>query len=97
MKIHFTGKNIEVTPALKNHTIEKMQKLEKRDKNLQDLHVTFSIENVTQIAEGTFHYHGVDLHAKASSKDLYAAIDDLANKLLAQLTTHKEKITNHHS
>lgn len=95
MKLNFTGKNLEITPAIKTYATEKLQRLERRDKSIQHVNLVFTVENVTQTAEGTLHINGTDLHAKSKSEDLYAAIDELADKLLAQLTKHKEKMTDH--
>lgn len=95
MKSSFIGKNLEITPAIKSYTEEKLHRLTKREPNLV-IAFTFSVENVTQIAEATFHYHGTDLHAKATSSNLYAAIDELMDKLLTLLTKQKEKLSDHH-
>lgn len=95
MQIHFTGRNIEITPALKTFTTEKMQRIERRFTNINAVNVTFLVENVMQIAEATVHINGVDLHATARSEDMYSAIDELVDKLLTQITKHKEKLTDH--
>ena len=93
MQISFIGRNIDVTPALKTYTEEKMEKLKSR--NITKMQVSFHIENVTQIAEATAHINGTALHATAESGDMYAAIDLLVDKLLAQITKHKEKQSDH--
>ena len=36
------------------------------------------------------------MHAHADSDNMYATIDDLADKLDSQVRKHKEKITDHH-
>jgi ribosomal subunit interface protein len=41
------------------------------------------------------HVSGADLFAKAHSDDMYASIDQLVNKLDAQVKKHKEKLNNH--
>lgn len=89
MQITYTGRNIDVTPALKTYTQEKLEKLKNR--NITNIHVSFHLENVEQIAEATVHLHGTDLHATAKSGDMYSAIDMLVDKLLGQINKHKEK------
>ncbi len=96
MKIHFTGRNIEVTPALKSFTEEKMERLHHLDKNISSLNITFHVENVTHTAEATAHVYGVDIHASAQSSDMYVAIDLLVDKMISQIKKHKEKMTDHH-
>lgn len=94
MQISFTGRNIDVTDALKTFTEEKMDRL--RNRNISKIHVTFHVENVTHIAEANVHLNGTDLHASAKADDMYSAIDMLADKLVGQINKHKEKDSNHH-
>lgn len=95
MQLHFTGRNIEVTPALKTFTTEKFQRLERRHANLGNINVVFHVENVSHIAEATVHMDGIELHASAKNSDMYSAIDELVDKLITQITKHKEKLTDH--
>lgn len=96
MQLHFVGKNIEVTDALKNVTIEKFKHLEKRFNNITNVHVVFHIEHLDQIAEATVHYQGAEIHATAKEDDMYKAIDALVDKLMGQITKHKEKLIDSH-
>ncbi len=96
MQINFTGHNLEVTQELKDSTIEKFQRIKLRNDNIHSVHVTFHIENITHIAEANIHVDKTEIHAKAESKDMYTSINLLVDKLVAQLTKHKEKLTNHH-
>jgi putative sigma-54 modulation protein len=96
MQLHFVGKNIEVTDALKNITIEKFQALEKRHSHITNVHVVFVIENLTQIVEATIHVNGTEIHATARSEDMYKSIDLLVDKLVGQMTKLKEKVIDSH-
>ncbi len=96
MKLHFTGQNMEVTPALKEFTTEKLSSLEKRDHTISNVYVVFHIENVTHTVEATVHLSGAEIHATAKDDDMYKAIGMLVDKLLAQITKHKDKATDHH-
>ena len=99
MQLHFTGKNIDVTPALKAYTIEKFQPLQKRYSQISSVRVTFTVEHLSQIAEATVHMNGTELHATAKSDDMYASINALVDKLMGQINKQKEKIidSHHHS
>jgi putative sigma-54 modulation protein len=94
MQIHFTGRNMDVTPALKTFTEEKMERLLNRN-TISTINVTFHVENVTHTAEATVRLNGSDLHASAKADDMYAAIDLLVDKLAGQITKHKEKHADH--
>ena len=96
MQLHFVGKNIEVTPALKDITTQKMQALEKRYNHISKINVVFEVEHVTNIAEATVFISGSEIHAAAKDEDMYKAIDILVAKLAGQITKHKEKIIDSH-
>ncbi|MDR3490749.1 MAG: ribosome-associated translation inhibitor RaiA [Gammaproteobacteria bacterium] len=96
MEIHITGRNIEITPALKLFTEEKMEKLTHRHDTITSLQVTLHVENLDHAGEATAHVYGTEIHASAKSNDMYTTIDMLSEKLLTQLTKHKEKMTDHH-
>lgn len=96
MKLTFTGKNIEITPALKALTEKKLHTLENHFERVTQINVVLHIENVTQIAEATAHMNGIEIHAKAESDDMYNAIDLMIDKLTTQIVKHKEKIIDSH-
>lgn len=96
MQIQFTGKNIDITPAIKTYTAEKFQLLAHHFSSLENIHVTFHVDNLTQTAEATTHLYNADFHASASDADLYNAINELTHKLDKQLASHKEKIIDSH-
>lgn len=92
MQISVTGTNIKLTDALKKHTEEKMEHLEKRFSEITNIHVVLHIENLDHIAEANLIFHGTEIHAKAKESDMYAAIDSLIDKLNGQINKHKEKV-----
>jgi len=95
MQIHFTGHNVEVTPALRSFTEDKFNKLGRHFDRINSIKVVFDVEKLSQICEASIHVAKGELHARAESEDMYAAIDELVDKLDRQLIKHKEKIRNH--
>lgn len=95
MHIHFTGHHVDVTPALRTFTEEKLNKLDKHFDNITDIHVTFNVEKLIQKVEAAIHYAGTHIHAASESTDMYAAVDELVDKLHSQLQKHKEKNHSH--
>jgi putative sigma-54 modulation protein len=53
------------------------------------------VEKLDHIAEATLLIVKGEIHASATSNDMYAAIDELVDKLDRQLIKHKEKINDH--
>jgi putative sigma-54 modulation protein len=96
MQLHFTGHNIEVTPALKTSIQEKLTHLAHRFQNMMSVNIIFRVEKTSQMVEATVHLPGTEIHAKADDNDMYNAIDKLIDKLETQLAKHKEKQTSHH-
>ena len=96
MRIEISGHQIDVTPALRDYVLEKLERLERHSDQLLDGHVILSVEKLLQKAEATLNLAGRSLHAESSSEDMYAAIDLLADKLDRQVLKHKEKLTDHH-
>lgn len=95
MQINFTGHHVEVTPALRAFTVDKFDRLERHFDKITAINVFFDVEKLRQIAEASILVAKGELHARAESEDMYAAIDELVDKLDRQLIKHKEKIRAH--
>lgn len=91
MNINITGRNVELTDALRQFTTEKFNKIIEHFPMITSINVVFGIEKVMQIAEATLHIPNHQIHAKSESEDLYAAIDLLVDKVNKQIIKHKEK------
>jgi len=101
MNLTINSRDLEVTPAMRKHVEDGMQKIRKHFDHVIDATVFFMIDNTTEkalrhTAELTIHLKGRELFAEAQNKDLYHAIDDVVSKLERQVVKHKEKIQNHH-
>jgi len=95
MEIHITGHRINVTPAIRSFTEEKLSRLERHFDKITSVNVVFDVDKLLQKAEATVHVAKGDLHAVSESENLYAAIDTLIDKLNRQLMRHKEKMLDH--
>lgn len=97
MQLTLTGKNhLEITEALRTHTADKFNALEKYFNQLSNVNVVLHVEHHDYIAEATIHYLGSDIHASSSATDMYAAIDETVEKIHRQLQKHKEKMIDSH-
>lgn len=100
MNITVKALHVEITPAIKEYTIKKMEKLEKFFDNTQEIIVELDVmntaqENQRQFAAGIIHASQGTIRAEERASDLYAAIDVLYEKLALQLKKHKEKLRDH--
>ncbi|OGQ23042.1 MAG: ribosomal subunit interface protein [Deltaproteobacteria bacterium RIFCSPLOWO2_02_FULL_44_10] len=95
METIFTFRNIHSTDALRNHTIEKMEKLKKYLVKPVSAHVMFHIERHEQIAEITLSANGHTYVGIGKSDDMYPSIDDAIRKLLTQVKRDRDRIKQH--
>ena len=68
-----------------------MNKLERHNNEIIQMHVVLNIEKHCHQAEATAHVPGAELFANADAEDMYAAIDLLADKIDRQLLKNKGK------
>lgn len=93
-RVVITGKNIEVTPSLREYSEKRVAKLSKyfQDRDDVQVDVLLSVERDTQIAEITYHLGGLLMRGESRTKDLYASIDGASDKIETQVRKHKTRI-----
>jgi putative sigma-54 modulation protein len=91
MQIQFTGRQISVTPELRDFTTAKFKRLLRKVDKIISIHVVFAVEKMCQIAEANIRLPGSVIHAKSQSDKMDHAILDLVEKLLTQLAQQTEK------
>lgn len=97
MQINVSGHQVIVTPALHDYVEKKLDRIVRHFDHLHDVNVILSVEKLLHQAEATLRCAAnKTIHADATAADMYAAIDELADKLDRQVKKHKEKLTNHH-
>lgn len=96
MQIDITGRDIDITDALRERTIEKFTQHFKRHTQITRVHVTFEVHKLSQIVKVHLHIPGADINATAESEDMYKSIDLVIDKLVAQINKHEDKTTDHH-
>ena len=92
MKITVRGKNINITPALKDYAEKRIKKLNKYF-NGADVQVNLSVAKESHIVEVTLLVNGLILRGEESTEDMYASIDLVVDKLEKQIDKHKTKLS----
>ena len=90
-----SGKNIEVTEGLRTAVEEKFGKLSRYFTEDTEIHVTFSVEKELQKIEVTIPTNSFTLRNEVYDDDLYAAIDNVVDKLERQIRKNKDKINKY--
>ena len=101
MNLTISGHHLEVTPALRSYVTTKLDRMIRHFDQVVDVKVLLTVENLKekerrQRAECSIHVKGSDMFAESSHEDLYAAVDDLVDKLDRQVVRHKSRVKNHH-
>ena len=101
MNLTISGHHLEVTPALREYVLTKLERVTRHFDQVVDLTVLLTVEKLKekelrQHAEVTLHVKGRDIFCEQASEDLYAAIDQLMDKLDRQVMRHKDRTQNHH-
>ncbi|MBO4987632.1 MAG: ribosome-associated translation inhibitor RaiA [Lachnospiraceae bacterium] len=92
MKFIITGRNIDVTPGLKNAVEDKIGKLEKYFTPDTEVHVTLSVEKERQKIEVTIPVKGTVIRSEQISSDMYVSIDLVEEIIERQLKKYKNKL-----
>ena len=95
MQVSVTGRNIDVTPPLRDYVTGKLKKVKRHFDQLIDVHVILAVDKHDQYAEVTVNGAKAKFFADAKSEDMYAAIDAMVDKLDRQVLKHKEKLKDH--
>jgi putative sigma-54 modulation protein len=97
MNLTISGHHVDVTPAIREYVMNKLERITRHFDQVIDINVIFTVEKLRQKAEINLHLRGKDLHCEAVHEDLYAAIDMLIDKLDRQVVKHKECIQAHNA
>lgn len=95
MNLHITGHHVAVTDALRSYVVSKLDRVNRHFDHVIDVNVVMSVEKLRQKVEANVHVSGRDIHAACEDENLYAAIDQLADRLDRQVVRHKEKLQVH--
>ena len=94
MKFEYTGRHIEVTPAIRNHVEEQFSKLEHifNGSTNTRVHVILAVEKSRQTGEIVVHWRDHTLTAADTNVDMYMALSRAVGKIEKQALRLKKKI-----
>ena len=101
MNLTISGHHLEITPSMREYVLTKLDRVTRHFDQVVDINVLLSFEKLKekerrQKAEVTLHVKGKDIFVENCHEDMYAAIDQLMDKLDRQVCRHKDKLQNHH-
>ncbi len=86
---------------MREYVVTKLDRVTRHFDQVVDVSVLLSLDNPRekdrrQRAEVTLRVKGRDIFEEQAHEDLYAAIDQLMDKLDRQVVKHKDKVQEHH-
>ena len=100
MNLTISGHHLDVTPALRSYVTSKLDRITRHFDQVVDVKVLLTVENLKEKqgrkrAECNVHVKGSDMFAESSHADMYAAVDELVDKLDRQVVRHKDRLQSH--
>ncbi|WP_153101440.1 ribosome hibernation-promoting factor, HPF/YfiA family [Paraburkholderia hayleyella] len=98
MNLQISGHHLEVTPALREYVIAKLDRVLRHFDQVIDGSVVLSVDNQKekrQKIEINLHLKGKDIFVESAESDMYAAIDLVIDKLDRQVIRHKDRLQGH--
>ena len=91
MNLNLTGRHLEITPAIRAHVLDKLDKITRHFDHVIDVNIVLSVDKLQQKAEANVHLSGKTIVVECDDANLYVAIDSLVEKLDRQILKYKEK------
>ncbi len=94
MNVQVSGHHVEVTPAIRDYVLSKLERVQRHFDQVIEINVILSVQKLRQKAEISVHMPGKDVHVESDDADMYAAIDLMMDKLDRQIIKHKQKVSS---
>ncbi len=91
MQIAVTFRHMEASDGIRDYVNEKVRRVEKHFPRTHEVHVVLSAEKFRHTAEITIIGNGATINSEARDSDLYAAIDQMVEKIERQIRERKGK------
>ncbi len=92
MQVAVTFRHMKTHEGVKAYVKEKVEKLQKYIENPREVHVVLAVEKFRHIAEITVLGDGGIFNSQGKDNDLYAAIDQMVDKMERQVRERREKV-----
>ncbi|CCO07595.1 ribosome hibernation-promoting factor, HPF/YfiA family [Desulforamulus hydrothermalis] len=92
MKVQVRGKNIQVTPALRDYVEKRLNKLDRFLDNMGEAVATLVVEGDSHKIEVTIPVNGMLLRGEEATGEMYSSVDLVVEKLERQIERYKARI-----
>jgi putative sigma-54 modulation protein len=91
MRVEFTGRQIEITPAIREFTENRLCKIRKILGEMIDVHVILTVEKYRHVAEINLKSRSFKFNGAEETHDMYTSINAVLEKIERQSVKHKGK------
>ncbi len=95
MNLNLSGHHVTITDAIRGHVNAKLERINRHFDHVIDVNVILSVEKLRKKAEVTVHVRGKDIFVENEDPDMYAAIDNMVEKLDRSILKYKNKLRTH--
>jgi putative sigma-54 modulation protein len=95
MKLRITGRHMDITPALRDYIETRFERLDRYGLKVGSLQIVLDVEKLQHKAEVIGAVNGKRVQAKTATREMYATIDALIDRVDAQFRKWKERLVNH--
>lgn len=92
MKLSITGRHLIVTPAIREFTEERLERIERATEGITEAHVVLVKEKYRHIAEVVVKGKNLLLSSSQATEDMYTSIGKSLEKIENQARKHREKM-----
>ncbi|NJQ97887.1 MAG: ribosome-associated translation inhibitor RaiA [Hydrococcus sp. CSU_1_8] len=97
MRLRITGRHLDITSALRSYVETRFGRLDRYELKVGSIQVVLGVEKLQHMAEVIGTVNGKPLQAKTSTREMYATIDALANRVDVQFRKWKGRLISHKS
>ncbi len=91
MRVEFTGRQIEITPAIREFTENRLLKIRRILGEMIDVHVILTVEKYRHVAEINLKSRSFKFNGAEETHDMYTSINAVLEKIERQALKHKGK------
>ncbi len=92
MQIHLTSRHLEITDDIRTYIEKRAKKIEAIFNPVIDFQVVMEVEKNRYRTEITLATRKATFHAQGETHDVFSSLDDVIDKIEAQIRRHKERI-----
>ena len=70
MNLNLTGNHLEITPAIRDYVVAKLDRVTRHFDHVIDVNVVLSVDKLRQKVEANLHLRGKDIHAESVEADM---------------------------